>query len=103
MGCKQKCKRVMLKLLEKLSSCKGPLWGAFSFWQASSLHTLSKAGSKMREAREDIAVIFEMDNPEARIVGSDFEITIPSDMDKLEILNLIGKIIMIRKEKRPYE
>ena len=57
----------------------------------------------MTKAREDIAVIFEMDNPEARIVGSDFEITIPSDMDKLEILNLIDKIIVSCKEKKPDE
>ena len=57
----------------------------------------------MAETRENITVIFEMDNPEARIVGNDFEVTIPSDMDKLEILHLIDKIIMIRKEKKPYE
>ena len=57
----------------------------------------------MAETRENITVIFEMDNPEARIVGSDFEITIPSDMDKLEILHLIDEIITIRKEKKPDE
>jgi hypothetical protein len=57
----------------------------------------------MTEVRENITVIFEMDNPKARIVGSDFEVTIPSDMDKLEILHLIDEIIMIRKEKKPDE
>ena len=57
----------------------------------------------MTKAREDIAVVFEMDNPEARIVGSDYAVTIPSDMDKLEILNLIDKIIVSGKEKKPYE
>ena len=57
----------------------------------------------MAETRENITVIFEMDNPEARIVGNDFEVTIPSDMDKLEILHLIDKIIIIRKEKKPDE
>jgi hypothetical protein len=44
-----------------------------------------------------------MDSPEARIVGNDFEFTIPSDMDKLEILHLIDKIIIIWKEKKPDE
>ena len=57
----------------------------------------------MAETRENITVIFEMDNPEARIVGNDFEVTIPSDMDKLEILHLIDKIIIIWKEKKPDE
>ena len=57
----------------------------------------------MAQARENITVVFEMDSPEARIVGTDFEVTIPADMDKLEILHLIGKIIMIRKEKKPDE
>jgi hypothetical protein len=57
----------------------------------------------MAETRENITVIFEMDRPEARIVGNDFEVTIPSDMDKLQILHLIDKIIMIRKEKKPDE
>ena len=57
----------------------------------------------MAEIRENITVVFEMDSPEARIVGNDFEVTIPSDMDKLEILHLIDKIIMIRKEKKPDE
>ena len=57
----------------------------------------------MAEIRENITVVFEMDSPEARIVGNDFEVTIPSDMDKLEILHLIDKIIIIRKEKKPDE
>ena len=55
----------------------------------------------MKKAREDIAVTFEMDSPEVKIVGNDFEVTIPSDMDKLEILSLIDKIIMSRKGKKP--
>ena len=57
----------------------------------------------MAEIRENITVVFEMDSPEARIVGNDFEVTIASDMDKLEILQLIDKIIIIRKEKKPDE
>ena len=57
----------------------------------------------MTKAREDIAVIFEMHSPEARIIGSDFEITIPSDMDNLEILSLIGRIIVSRNDKKPDE
>jgi hypothetical protein len=57
----------------------------------------------MAEIRENLTVVFEMDSPEARIVGNDFEVTIPSDMDKLEILHLIDKIIIIWKEKKPDE
>ena len=57
----------------------------------------------MAEIRENITVIFEMDRPEARIVGNDFEVTIPSDMDKSEIFSLIGKIIVSCKEKKPDE
>ena len=57
----------------------------------------------MAEIRENITVVFEMDRPEARIVGNDFEVTIPSDMDKSEILSLIGKIIVSCKEKKPDE
>ena len=54
----------------------------------------------MAEPRETITVIFEMDSLDARIVRTDFEVTIPSDVDKSEILYLIDKIIMAQKEKR---
>ena len=54
----------------------------------------------MGKEREDIEVIFEMDNSEARIVGTRFEVAICTDMDKSEILHLIDEIIMEQKEKR---